>query len=435
MSYNKNERTLLKSGTLWGLYTGLTAAFVTAYALALGAPNTVIGILGALPWIANMLSQIPGAQILEYFSRKKVYVASTTISRLSWLLIILIPYFFMHNTFFYLVIFVFLMKFTDFSADPAWISLFADVVRKKHRARFTADRRILIGIAHMVITVIAGMYLDLFPENNFAGFSTVFFVGLIFGLATTVVTSRIKEPEYIDHRHHPVKEFFTLRGAFMKFCMFILYFHFATHLASPFFAVYLLKNLDFSYTFFMATVGITSLSKLISHYHFGKILDRFGEKNVLFFGVMGVSLVPLIYLFINDSTKWLVIPTHIISGFAWAGTDQSIFQMLLDYTDKEQRALQVAEYSIISSFPIVIAPILGGVIADNVNWLLAGIPLVFAISFCLRLSAILFVMRLKEPRDGKHYSAFYVFRRVVGLRPIEGISHVVHVVKKGVFNR
>jgi len=48
----------------------------------------------------------------------------------------------------------------------------------------------------------------------------------------------------------------------------------------------------------------------------------------------------------------------------------------------------------------------------------------------MRLSTSLLVLRLKEPRAVKPYPAFYVFGRMIGLRPIEGFQHVVHVVRK-----
>jgi hypothetical protein len=56
----KNKQILKLQGSLWASYNGLTAVFLIAYALALGASNTVIGLLGALPWLASLIAQIPG---------------------------------------------------------------------------------------------------------------------------------------------------------------------------------------------------------------------------------------------------------------------------------------------------------------------------------------------------------------------------------------
>jgi len=104
--------------------------------------------------------------------------------------------------------------------------------------------------------------------------------------------------------------------------------------------------------------------------------------------------------------------------------------MLLDYSDRDQRVLQIAEYSMITALPMIVAPILGGLLADHVTWILSGLPLVFAASFIMRLVCSFLVLRLREPRKIKPYPPMYVFRRLIGLRPIEGFTHVVHVIRK-----
>ena len=74
MKLNKNHKIILANGALWALFNGLTSAYLIAYALALGASNAIIGLLGAMPYIATILTQITGATLVQHFKRKHINV-------------------------------------------------------------------------------------------------------------------------------------------------------------------------------------------------------------------------------------------------------------------------------------------------------------------------------------------------------------------------
>jgi hypothetical protein len=67
MKDTRNQTILIHQGILWAIYYGLTSTFLIAFALALGASNTIIGIAGALPYLAAILAQVPGAKLVDGF--------------------------------------------------------------------------------------------------------------------------------------------------------------------------------------------------------------------------------------------------------------------------------------------------------------------------------------------------------------------------------
>ncbi|MBW3016499.1 hypothetical protein KY309_02725, partial [Candidatus Woesearchaeota archaeon] len=89
----KNQRILLANAGLWAAFDGLTSVYLVAYALALGADNMIIGLLGALPWLASILTQIPGSELVQHYARKKIYFFFT-LGRLFWIPILAAPFFF-----------------------------------------------------------------------------------------------------------------------------------------------------------------------------------------------------------------------------------------------------------------------------------------------------------------------------------------------------
>ncbi len=74
------------------MYAGLTSAFLIAYALHLGASNMIIGVLGAIPFIGAVIGEMPGVLLMRRWSRLGIYLVTTTIDRLSWAGLLLIPF-------------------------------------------------------------------------------------------------------------------------------------------------------------------------------------------------------------------------------------------------------------------------------------------------------------------------------------------------------
>ena len=421
MARTRNQKFVLTEGGLYAIYDAFTAIFLTAFALALGASSTAIGIIGSLPYIALILAELPGAKIIEFMSRKTLTVLVTAFSRLIWIGMAIIPFVFKANPLAFVVSFYLLSRFIGYLSDPAWTTLVADIVPAKRMGEFFGARYRIIGIASTISFVLGGIYLDIFPKGDFTGFSSLFTAGIIFGLIGVYTISRIKEPAYADHKHHKLKEFFTLKGELKTLTYLMAVFNFAVFLASPLFAVYMLRELGMSYSFFAVASAIAIVAKIASYRYLGKLSDRLGDKPVAFISMLGTAIVPVIYIFTTRANIWLIVPAQIISGIVWAGADITGLNLLLDFTERKKRAMQIAEYQILTTIPVIIASIAGGIIADNVVWLLSGIPFVFAVSAALRALSSLAVLKLKEPRVKRKYPVLYVFKEMT-LHPIKGFE-------------
>ena len=87
-------RALLYEGGCSKVMDSLTSgAFLVAFALLLGASDTVVGLLAAVSPLTQFL-QIPAIYLVERTaSRKALVVLSTFLSRISWLAVAAIPWF------------------------------------------------------------------------------------------------------------------------------------------------------------------------------------------------------------------------------------------------------------------------------------------------------------------------------------------------------
>lgn len=429
MKLNKNQKLLIEQSVLWSIYYGLTSAFLIAFALALGASNTIIGIAGALPYLAAILAQVPGAKLVEKYSRLRINFVFTFTSRLLWIPIILIPFFFKKHPLLTLLTYFFLVQFTEWLTNPTWASLAGEFVPIADRGRYFGKRNMLMGVAGLTVSIFGAMYLDLFPRTSYTGFSTMFLIGLLFGLWSSYIYTRMTEKKYRDTKRHKITEFFQLNGEFRKLVYLIVFFNFAFMIASPFFTVYMLKNLELSYTFVMIAFAVAAGAKIFAQPHFGKAADKVGDKAVAIFSIFGTAIVPFIFLFVTKETIWLIFLAQIASGIFWAGVEISVFNLVLDLSH-QHRTVKVAKYVMLTSIPLIIAPIAGGLVADKAKFILTGIPLVFAISFLLRVAASVLMFTIKEPRIKRRHKLGEIMHELISVHPIQGIGHTISGVKK-----
>ncbi|MCD6515538.1 MAG: hypothetical protein J7L07_11495 [Candidatus Odinarchaeota archaeon] len=97
------EESDINKGLTYLLFDGISSqsmsslasgAFIISFAILLGATNLMIGIIAAIPFLTNIAQLIAIWIIESTHKRKIVSVVSSFISRMSLILIALIPIFF-----------------------------------------------------------------------------------------------------------------------------------------------------------------------------------------------------------------------------------------------------------------------------------------------------------------------------------------------------
>lgn len=432
MHLSYNQKILLGNGGLWAAFDALTTGFLIAYAIHLGASNLIIGVLGAIPYIGVMCSQLPGAFLINHVRRRTICAWSGMCSRVLWLGIIGAPVLFLEYPLLGLMGVYFVVRFFESLADPAWTSLAADLVPEQSRGAFFSRRLFWISLIGMVAFVAGGLVLDYFPKGSSTGFSTIFGVGIAFGLLSANLMNRISGRVDYAHKVHSSKDIFnSWNGDFGKFLWFTCVFHLGYMIASPFFTAYMLKDLGLSYTFFVLVMGINLIAKLVSELIFGKISDKDGDKPVAMLCVFCTALVPFVFLFITPNTVWLLVPVMILSGLVWGGVELSMFNLLLDLTKRDDRPFQIASYQMISSVPMILGPIIGGIIADQAmpySW--SGLLVVFALSAVLRALSIVFLIPIPERRSQTKVPAWVIAREFMTVMTSRGVHGMVFAVKR-----
>ena len=202
---SKGLKCLLYDGGLFSTMASLCGGlFVTAYALVLGASDFWIGILAALPMLADAAQPV-GAYLVERFGdRRRFSLIMFACGRSLWVIVVLLPFLGYHGGKSEAILYV-LLSVTTLSAVlgafgmVSQISLMADLVPAERRGRYFGARATISTAASSVVALAGGRFLDwwkgVYGPNDPHGFTIVYAFGLIAGLLSLVMISRLPQPQ------------------------------------------------------------------------------------------------------------------------------------------------------------------------------------------------------------------------------------------------
>jgi len=416
---------------------GLTSSYIVPFAIALKASNSIVGLLASLPELVGSFFQIFESWLLKIVgSRKKIMVWAAFFQALVWLPILFIPYLSKGNVYL-LIILITLQAGFGALVVPVWNSILGELVPSNQRGEFFGKRNRYVGLVTFISTFAAGLILSYFqPTNIFFGFTILFGLAIIFRFISAYFKSRIYEPEFkIDEKSEfSLFEFTKLmtHTNYGIFVLFVTFFKFSANIAGPFFAVYMLKDLGFTYFLFMTMSATEIISSFFFFGIWGKSIDRIGSRRVMLISALLIPFIPILWIF-STNTVYL-IAVQLFSGAAWAGFNLAASSFVFDAVRPENRIRCIAYYNFYVALGLLAGASVGGylihLLRDAVY--LSAIPAVFVISGIMRLvMAFYFIPKLKEVRLVElplAHSTIFSIGRFIAIRPSEGIT--VQIISK-----
>ena len=295
-------------GVLANMFATLTGGvFLTGFAVYLGMNEFTIGLLGAMPFLVTIF-QLPAAYFVQNRgNRKKVSVRCSLVARTMWvpiLVVALLPVPSASIKVPIVLALIFLHYALGSASFVAWLSWMSDLVPDRMRGNFFGTRNMLAGAASMLVMVIFGTMLDglrnLSSNGLPLGFSITFLTAVLFGVASIHFLRRVSEPVHtspavrIDFGGQLLLPFRDRN--FRRFLGFSFFWSFSVYFASPFFALYFLRDLGYGYGF-IATLGMLSaFADLVGMRLWGKLSDTTRNKPIVYFAGWGAIFLPLAWV-------------------------------------------------------------------------------------------------------------------------------------------
>ncbi len=411
-------------GAFCSAFIGFTEQYITPFAVALNATTGQIGMLTAFPNLIASLIQLKSADVTEHLkSRMRIITIFVFFHALMFLPIALIPLVFGENRVFWLIIFVTMAASFNAFPGPAWTSLMSDHIPRRSRGRYFGWRNRLLGVITITCAFLAGFILNIFGKDKLTGFMVI--LGLAFAARFTswyFLKKMYEPPIKITREHYFTFWDFVKRvreSNFAKFVFYVASISFAVNLSGPFFAVYMLRDLNLSYATYTVIAISPTIATLLTMGIWGRHADVVGNMKIIRLTSFFIPIVPVLWLF-GQNVAYLVI-IQVFAGFVWAGYNLSVFNFVYDAVMPEKRTRCVAYLNVINGTSICAGALLGGILAVNLPPLFGyRLLALFALSGLLRaIFSMSILPRIKEVRRVERIKSLDLFFSVTRIRPIE----------------
>jgi MFS family permease len=451
------QRALVRDAAWASLAGSLYGGVIqVGFALALGAGPFIIGLLAAIPLMAQAV-QLPAIALVERVrQRRKMTVISVTVARTLILLLAGLPYL-VYTEARLPILLAAQLSITLFGsiAGCSLNSWLHQLLPHEGLGAFFAKRLFWATTLACLGTLATGFMVDNWPfGEKLHAYSFAFAAAALAGFVSSWYLTRVPEPVMTEAG--PVA---TIRAKilspfrdihFRSVLVYIAAWNTAANMAAPFLAVYLMQQLDYSLST-VTTLWVTSqVANALTLYLWGRLSDRLSNKAILAVALPLYFMCVLALAFVaiprsEAITLTLLYMIHLAMGAAGGGISLATGNMGLKLAPHGQGTSYLAAISLVASITGGIVPIIGGSLAHwfeaaqlsvTVHWAWPGRPageatvLQFArLQFLFAISALLgfYVLHaLSKIKEGEEISERVVMQHFAleALRTVNQVSSV-----------
>ncbi|MEK6875449.1 MAG: MFS transporter [Nanoarchaeota archaeon] len=442
LAKERTKKISIQEGSATSIMSGAGDSYIVPFALALNANNAQIGFLTSFVSLFGAASQIFGGKLLYKYTTRRIILATVFLQATMWVAILGLGILVLKgviNGYAAGILIVFYIIYAIFSGlgNPPWFNLMGDIVKEGERDRYFSRRNRITAFIALLTTLLAAFILDYFKDLGIVlwGFVIIFSVAALGRYFATYLFTK----HYYPKREFKKEKYFSFfqfvkkapQTNFGRFSIFLGLVNLATNFAAPFFAVYMLKELNFSYTLFIIVAFSSVVFTIFSMPVWGKIGDKYGNRYLMKIGGIMIPFAALFWL-VSKNPLVLIFTAQLAAGIGWAAFNLGASNFIYDAVSPQRRAICVAYYSTISGIGVFIGAIAGGLFAQyvHVNFMNTFL-LIFLISGFLRALVIFsFLPEIKEVRkvqDSKNINLIKYFAHEMP-KPLYGLFRGVFFV-------
>ncbi|QYJ75685.1 MFS transporter [Shewanella sp. FJAT-52076] len=419
--------------------TATSDNFFIAFAIFMGATLGQMAWVSGLPQLFGALSQLLSVWLASHFARKGFIAFCAALQALVVLSMGALAAFRPeHGVWIFIALAALYHGFINL-IQPHWRAWMGAVVPPRRRGAFFAARTRLTMGASLTVFFLGGGILSLCDSAGMAwlGFSLLFSIAAIGRWVSAWLLWQMHDPEPRTVRTSGVfvRTLKNFREAwkdatFRQYSLFVAGMQAMVAISAPFFAVYMLEGLHFSYLEFVLASVASVITQFVTLRFWGRFSDLYGNRLVMLITSSLIPSLPLLWLFSDNYGYILAIQAF--SGFAWSGFTLSTANYLYDIRPfRSDFATYAAVQSALSAALVFVGAMVGGFIASHAadflsftGWELASpIFVVFLVSTFLRtLVTLWFIPRAVEPKVRPRPDLLRLVFRIRGFNAISGVA-------------
>ncbi len=396
----------------------------------LGLRETLFGIIVSLPAWANAIQALAIPSLTKRWNARALTVYPGFLAAFIWCGFAIglnwLPIEDVRTTSQF-VFFIFLgLSVAQAINGVSWTAWIQDWIPGRTRARYFGHRNQLLGFVTVGFTACGGLLLNL-TDSGLIGYQILFASAGLMRLASMIIVTRINDrlPEIPDLPDAPPPRRpktpaptggLRSQKGFISFVVFASLLTFGLNIAGPFNPIYMAAHLDFPIFKQSILVVLANLTAAFSAPWWGRLIDRYGHKNTLTLAVLAWMLGNYNWVWISQSTNWMLFPIWLWGGMFSAGVILGSFNLLLRLTPVHLKTLAVSTHLAATSVLGAIAPILAGAILQHIQDYGVSEQNAFRLLFFLHptivIGSLLLLQRVPEPQAARLPALLGAFRSV-----------------------
>ena len=403
-----NLRSSLRTSVLEGMLSELPSAcagggVLAAWALFLGLPPVLVGLLGALPFVAQSI-QLPAAWLTRTFGSRRSALFAIGVSRQLMLPLALLPFAPLspraRQAVFLSV--AALATVVGVAGNNAWAAWMADLVPQPIRARYFGRRTAFCALGATACSLLAGLALDRGPPRL-----------VLSGLALLASATGAMTTALLRRQRGPLRSLPPAAPAFSdavaplrdtrsrRLLAFQLAWSVASGLGAAFYPLFMIGVLHLTFLrVALYNAGLAVFRTLAAPF-WRRAHERAGARRVLLVCSLALSVAPLLWTLPTGVRLWPLALDALVCGTFMAGYNLAALPLPLAWSSPGEQSFHVAAFAAAGGIAMGIGSLAG---AAFVHALPAHLPFglvpAHALIPCVtigRLCAAALALRIVEP--------------------------------------
>src|SRR5438094_257183 len=178
----------------------------------------------------------------------------------------------------------------------------------------------------------------------------------------------------------------------------------AVGISAGFFSFHMLANLEMAFTLVAAHAIIVAALRIVSAPACGRLVATLGARPVLVVCSFGISVVPLIWLFVTPDRLWPIAVEAVVSGILWGGHGIAAFDLSIGVSPRRGRPFYLGAFATAGGLGFAVSSTLAGLLAAALSsplhvlgssW--SDMHVLFLLSAIGRAGAAALALRIDQP--------------------------------------
>lgn len=359
-------------GAMFSAMVGLGETYFAPFFVAIGASDIEVGLLSTVPYLLGSLFQLLTPWGVRRFYSFRRWVVANAILQGSALVSLALLVFLKGAEVWSVLLLVSCYWGGGLATSPVWNTWMEFLVPRRIRARFLSARMRVSQFSLLLTVTAAGFAIEAGSRRGEALFCFGWLL-LAAGLArfgsSRFLSRKSESPRWILTTHgsppvansHPSKPLAMGQTASQVARQAIPYFaamQFAVFISSPYFAPFMLRIMELSYTQYMLLIVLGYAGRIGALPWAGKFASRYGPTHLLLVG--GIGMIPLSGLwFFHNSFVFLCL-LQIVGGGIWACYELAVMLVLVEKVTGPGRLSVLSWLNTFNGLAMVSGMLLGG---------------------------------------------------------------------------